>query len=548
MIAETEPYFNLIDEPWIPVLRTDGTQGHASLVSVFEDADKIQQLMGELPTMRPALLRIFIAILTRAVGHPRDARHWLEQLDDWEAVVERVRGYLAEHRERFWLRHPTEPFFQVADLGPESGDTKGLGAIVADFPSNVQFFTQRGPDSLARMEPGEAARWLIHTQAYDSSGIKSPDRRDPRMKGGKVYPLGTAWGGKGEILIASGPDLRTTLMLHHLAPDAVGARSGPDDLPPWERPHPGPVEEFSSPAEPAGYLQVYTWQARRVRLVFDGTAVTRVVLTYGDPLAEPNRQHLDPMMTWRYSRPQTKKAGTTVFMPGIVDSAKGAWRGFAAWLPTTAQTRTDGQPSHLEPGMLRWVGQLHRRDALPLGFQPDLTVFGVEYGPQSATFTEIVDDSLLVPTFLLDEDAVDAAVLVREAIDDADTTAWYLGTFAANLTKARGVDEVDTPRREAREDAYLEFGRLFERWLSTLTDGSALLSARRSWQHTLKSVALQLAHARADAAGELTYIGRVIDPEYGTWLNAEIALSHLHRGLAKTLPLAHTKETDTHAL
>ncbi|MBR7540409.1 type I-E CRISPR-associated protein Cse1/CasA, partial [Mycobacterium tuberculosis] len=78
-----------------------------------------------------------------------------------------------------------------------------------------------------------------------------------------------------------------------------------------------------------------------------------------DPLSEQNRDSLDPMMTWRYSKPQSSKFGTTVFMPGMVDPTKSVWRSLTAWLPTRAQNRTDDQPRFREPGVLRWVGELH---------------------------------------------------------------------------------------------------------------------------------------------------------------------------------------------
>ncbi|MCQ9387258.1 type I-E CRISPR-associated protein Cse1/CasA [Brevibacterium sp. 50QC2O2] len=536
------PFFNLVDEPWIPVLLTDGTDAELSIIQVFERAESIRRLNGELPTMRPTILRILIAVMSRALGLPKDPDDWAGRVADWETVTTKVEGYLAKHRERFWLRHPNEPFFQVADLGPAKGEPKGLGAFVADYPANVQMFTQRGPDSLERMAPAEAARWLIHTQAYDTSGIKTPDRRDPRAKGGKVYPLGTAWGGKGEILIASGENLAFTLRLNYIAPESIEAISGPEDLPPWERPHPGPLAEFDTPARPRGFLQVYTWQARRLRLVFDGESVVRVVLCYGDPLAEQNRRNLDPMMTWRYSKPQSKKLDTTVFMPGMVDPSKAVWRSLAAWLPTKAQARVEEQPQFKEPGVLQWIGKLASAEMLDNNFMPDISTFGVEYGPQSATFAEVADDSLKVPPFLLAEDAVDAASTVLAAIDDADTVAWYLGTYAVNLAKARGIDAADTPRTEAREEAYLVFGKLFKQWLTLLEENTAWSEARTHWQKAVKVAAFNQAKTMADEAGEESYIGRLIDVENKSWLNTELALIYLRRGLAKTLTLAFEEE------
>lgn len=536
--GRSAPYFNLVEEPWLPAIRTDGTQEFYSLRGVFDSAQDIRRLHGDLPTMQPAILRILITVMSRAVGLPGGASDWLALTADWATVAESVDRYLTAHKDRFWLRHPVEPFFQVADLGPESGDTKDLGAIVADYPANVTFFTQRGPRSLEAMEPAEAARWLVHAHQYDTSGIKTPDRRDPRAKGGRVYPNGTGWMGKGEVLIAHGPTLADTLRLHLISPTVLGVEHGIDDLPPWERPHPGPVEEFSAPAVPAGFLQVYTWQTRRVRLVFSGEVVTQVVLCYGDPLHEQNRQQYDPMMTWRYSKPQSTKAKTTVYMPGIVDPRRDAWRGMTAWLPTATQDTTNNEPNHLEPGVLRWIGHLHRELAVPLSFKPAISVYGIEYGPQSSTFAEVLEDYVDVPPFLLTDDATDQAITVRHAIADADTVAWYLGTFATNLAKARGVDIAEGLRDEAKTRAYLTFGRRFTRWLDVVAVPNSDRPGRAVWQQALRQDAEFIAEELADAAGPSAYIGRRVSAESDTWITADLARRYLMHGLRKTLPLA----------
>lgn len=542
--SEATPFFNLVDEPWIPVLLLEGEETSMSLIQVFEAAETIRQLQGELPTMRVAMLRLLIAIFSRALGLPNDPDDWDEKCSDWQTASESVAAYLREHHERFWLRHPATPFFQVADLEPKSGETKDLGAVVADFPANVQAFTQRGPLSLERMTAAEAARWLIHAHAFDPSGIKTPDRRDPRSKGGRVYPLGTGWTGKGELIVAGAKDLASTLALNLIAPDEQRSISRNDDLPPWERLHPGPLEEFEAPAEPRGFIQTYTWQARRIRLVFRGGDVTRVVLCYGDPLSEQNRQAFDPMMTWRYSKPQSAKFGATVFMPGIVDPSKSVWRSMAAWLPTAAQSTVNGHHQHLEPGILQWIGELYKHDKLDIGFRPNIELVGVQYGNMSATYAEVLDDSLHVPAFLLQDDAVDAAETVIRAIDDADTVAWYLGTFAVNLARARGIEAAESFRQEAKEAAYRDSGLLFTTWLEGLKDDSQWHRARGQWQRALRAAATSIALRLAHEAGTASYFGRVVDAENGTWLTTDIALGYLHKGLRKTLTIAYQEESN----
>ena len=48
--------FNLIDEPWIPVLYHDGTWKRIGIRKALEDAGKIRQIAASNPTDRVAQL------------------------------------------------------------------------------------------------------------------------------------------------------------------------------------------------------------------------------------------------------------------------------------------------------------------------------------------------------------------------------------------------------------------------------------------------------------------------------------------------------------
>ena len=58
--------FNLIDEPWIPVLMVDGQIQQVGIRKFFEQANKIADIAAELSTMRFAIFRIMLAILRRS--------------------------------------------------------------------------------------------------------------------------------------------------------------------------------------------------------------------------------------------------------------------------------------------------------------------------------------------------------------------------------------------------------------------------------------------------------------------------------------------------
>ena len=174
-------------------------------------------------------------------------------------------AYLDQHRERFDLLHPVTPFFQVAGLRTAKDEIASLNRIVADVPNGEAFFTMRacGAD---RLQFGEAARWVVHAQAFDPSGIKSGAVGDPRVKGGKGYPLGVAWAGNLGGVLAEGTTLRETLLLNLIAADTTTLRAQEDDRPAWRREPCGPAEAKDLVFRPSGLRDLYTWQSRRLRL------------------------------------------------------------------------------------------------------------------------------------------------------------------------------------------------------------------------------------------------------------------------------------------
>lgn len=141
--------FNLVKEPWIPVLMRDGTGETVSLEGVFEKAPQISQIVAELPTVGVAIEGLLQAVLRRAVpvylstDKFEVASAVNEYWADWEPVREHVHEYLAKWEHRFDLLDPEVPFFQVADLRTAKGEAAGLEMLLADVPNGTPFLTMR---------------------------------------------------------------------------------------------------------------------------------------------------------------------------------------------------------------------------------------------------------------------------------------------------------------------------------------------------------------------------------------------------------------------
>ena len=107
---ETE--FNLVDEPWVPCIRTDGQAEHLSLRDTLIRAHQLREIAGESPLVTAALYRLLLAVLHRVFG-PEDHDAWcnLWETGHWDTV--QLDTYLEQWQHRFNLFDSEHPFYQV---------------------------------------------------------------------------------------------------------------------------------------------------------------------------------------------------------------------------------------------------------------------------------------------------------------------------------------------------------------------------------------------------------------------------------------------------
>ncbi|WP_327682632.1 type I-E CRISPR-associated protein Cse1/CasA [Kitasatospora sp. NBC_00458] len=541
-LVRSVPSFDLVSRPWIPVQRLDGTSAELSLREVFAEAAGLRRLVGDVPTQEFALLRLLLAVLHDAVDGPVELEDWEDLWNDPGALAA-VGPYLDRHRERFDLLHPREPFFQVAGLRTEKDEVASLNRLVADVPNGEPFFTMRLP-SAERLSFAEAARWLVHAHAFDTSGIKSAAAGDGRGRNGKVYPLGTGWaGGLGGVL-AEGDDLRATLLLNLVAADTTGARFRPGDRPAWRRgPYgPGPDPGAADPsARPSGPRDLYTWQSRRIRLHHDGSAVHGVVLSYGDPLPGHDLRFSEPLSGWRRSRPQEKKLGRSpVYLPRQHLPERAAWRGLPALLQARRRRGEDQHgeaPDALRPLVLDWVARLANEGMLPPGHLIRARTIGAVYGTQQSVVDELVDDGVALAVVLLHEEDPRYGQRAVSAVEAAERAVQALGHLAADLAAAAG-SEADAPRTAAAERGYAALDGPFRLWLRDLGRHTDPARALDAWHRQARRLVAALGADLVDTAPWAAREGRVVAGRGGgrVWLNDARAHGHFLAALAKALP------------
>lgn len=540
--------FDLTREPWIPVLDSTGRERVLNPLQVVEQAGELATIGGELPTTGFALTRLLLAVLHRSIDGPRDREHWAELWNSPGLPSDAVAQYLDHWRHRFDLLSPTTPFLQVADLRTAKGDHSGLNKLIADVPNGLPLFSTRAGRALARVSHAEAARWLVHALSFDTSGIKTGVVGDPRVKGGKGYPDGVAWAGNTGGVLVEGATLRDTLLLNLLPyrDDELVLHWGAPtvDLPVWEREALGADVERNSDGtprtRPVGPADLYTWSARRIRLVGEADGVTGVVLSYGDRIGQQNAHTFEPMTAWRRSPTQEKACGEpVVYMPRQHSVSRVFWRGLEAMLPVTGTPSTGKDAAAaLPPAVLSWLAIAQYQEYL----RPDVVVrtrvTGLVYGSQSAVVDELVDDQLAARVAALRAGEGTAGEQVIVAVRRSEDAVKALKNLAGNLVRAAGGDS-DGARERTEETAFAALDLPFRRWVAALEPGSDLLAARVDWEQQVARVVARLADELLDQAGEAAWKGRSV---LGRHVDSGLADAWFRAAVRKALPSAFPSE------
>lgn len=526
--------------PWVQVLMRDGSTEVLTLAAVFRRAEEIAEITGEFPPQAMAIQRLLQAILYRALlpDGPVSAEQWREWWDDWASVVSRVEEYLERWRDRFNLLDPDHPFMQVATLDTGSGNRSGMEKFL---PALGAFFNTRLGADAGVLDLAEAARWLVFTQAFDTSGIKTGALGDPRVKGGRGYPSGfPAFTGNLTLTVVEGNNLAETLLLNLAVPQAQEC-----DSVFWERPpHTAAVDEKHG--EPSGPADLMVWQNRRVRLFpnADATHIDDVIVAYGDLKTPYNAHVLEPMAPFKLSANLTSKRGEPTYWPSQVEPGRQVWRGFAAIL-----THAEGAPNNLQ-----WLATVRDEGILPDDFRVRLRVVGVVYGPHDSTIVSYVDDRfdarlVALTDAVLQQVAVDAVPIAQRCIG-------MLTGLAADLATATGTND-EAARNAAAIAGYAALDLQYREWLGTLSDPEAenknsVYSA--DWQRRVRRCLAEVGAELCRKAGQRALIGRIIDEKrYDTasaWnrftylIHRETPLASQQIDTVVPLPEASTKESD----
>lgn len=536
------PGFNLLAEPWVPVLLPDGSPAELSLGDALRRAHELREVSDESPLVTASLHRLLLAVLHAALRGPATPAAWaaIWTAGRFDAAV--LDRYFDKWRHRFDLFDAERPFYQRLDM-EDVKSPKSVLRLVHDraAANSNQFWDHPGDD--AGLSPAAAARALITTMGYAfAGGMSFPIRfyDAPHMRGYTV--------------LVRGENLFQTLALNLV----VYNRQEPfpqmgEDLPAWEQ------ETFAVPdkdgTKPAGYLDFLTFQARAVHLLRDEDGQVRRCL-FRMNLVLNDSDALDPLKSYR----KDEKLG---WRPRTLTPGRAVWRDSHALF---AASETGKRPKVLDhvAGIPQTLQDEGLEGVLP-PYQPNLDVLGMCTEPGKAIVHYWRQERLPMPLAYLDDRALQARL--QQALQAAEN-----GRLELNSAVYRLAWLILQPDRRKRDEkairaladsmgAELRYWRAldlaFDGFLPKLAqdvetiDGAKSYGAQRlpQWIEEIRRAARAAFAAAADSQGESARALRAAaEAEQRLSIGLADLLRQRQRGsaAANAADPASTESSDTH--
>ena len=507
--------FNLLDEKWILVRKSDCTVDELSLTDALLKSHEYVELAGELPTQNVSILRLMLAVLHTVFsryspqGEPAPlydsddaADRWKELWNAGRLPEKPIGEYLASVHDRFWLFHPERPFYQTeaAKIGTEYTASK-LNGAVSESGNKIRLFCGCTGVHKSELSYSEAARWLLYVNNYDDTSSKP--------KGKNLPSPGAGWLGKLGLITIRGNNLFETLVYNLILLNHKRNFSevwGPE-CPAWEPDVPNTAERAEIPM-PDNLSELYTLQSRRLWLNRDDNEKVIGYNLLGGDFFEKVDAFIEPMTVW--SKVKGNERAGEKFQPRRHDSSVQMWREFSYAFETAAG-------SHI-PGVVLWTKYI--KQMLPESRKLiSFSIASVQYGDKDFFVNDVFSDSLTFHTDLLTEIGEHWRAKITDEIKKCDESAAALRFLAKDIELAPGSAEDTVLKRavveRAREQYYYEIDLPFRNWLERIDPNWEIVSeqeeqALREWHETAKRIALRIGQELVESAGTAAIVGRAV--------------------------------------
>jgi CRISPR system Cascade subunit CasA len=409
------PRFNLIDEPWIPVLRLNGTRCELGIRDTLLQADQIAEIQDSSPLVVAALHRLLLAVLYRALEGPTDgvqARHLFKSGLPHARILE----YLTKWGSRFDLFDQSHPFGQNPNVPKDKIEPWTKLTAEYNGPSSKVLFDHTNARQPDARHPKECALWLIATMNFSVSG------------GRGYYPSPSA---NAMMCLALGATLTETLIFNLIPYANRFVREADTAI--WEL-DPTGLPLASPNRLVKGYADLYTWPARFVHLMAGQDGMIRQIRFMSAYSAQKPTEGAptfrDPMVPYLNS----PKHG--LIAQGL-DPNRATWRHFDSLLPDA----NDLAPQNIchVAGLLRGTGRSVR----------SILTLGQKYDPPNADINFWRMENFSYPNLHSDPRLV--KVFVARLLEKAQKCSWSL----EGAMKAAAKMVLARTGRDLKDDKYV---------------------------------------------------------------------------------------------
>jgi CRISPR system Cascade subunit CasA len=429
--------FNLTENKWIPCILSDGTVSHFSLIEIFSEAHNIEEISDQSPLVTVALHRLLLAIIHRSFERgygPIDMVEWKALWD--KGKFEYPQHYLKNMYQRFDLFDANCPFYQSASLLQSTikSEPISIGNLIHESSihlSKAVLFDHDMDTSFRVLSPAEAIRFLLAFQSFVVGGFSGLSR--PRLKGEESARAGALI--RSAVCIMHGGNLFETLMLnlhvYNLEDEQPFATAG-DDRPIWE----ADDQLKSQERRPKGYLDLLTWQSRRILLIPESglngqIIIKKVLIRKGNEFSKDFSLHgKEPMLAFRKIKKPLK--GTDPWTPVSFQEDKVLWRDSLSLFQSI-------KDNHMRPKILDWLNDLVVNDILPLSSVYNMAIMG--FISDQAYISLWRHERLPLPVKYLNDEKL--IVKLKEALALAEDMARGLESAIWNLAKLNIAPEAD---------------------------------------------------------------------------------------------------------
>lgn len=475
-----EKEFNLLEEPWIKVIKPTLEIKEVSLTDAIIYAHEYTQLSGEMPTQDIAILRLLLSVV-QTVFYRYNIDGEYDELSkdndsDCEDVLERwqdywnlqkfpeqiIKKYLKKVYERFWLFHPNTPFWQVSDLqyGTDYGVECMLGNIKeSNNPATKHHFSVIDGDEINKLHNAEIARWLINLNAF-AVNIKADKKAS-----GTTLPVGTGRLGQLGIVMVNGKNLFEILMLN-LCPLKNGTELWNEPKPIWEQDI--RLEQGVKISQPDNLPELYTIQSRRIMLLRDEKRNVTGFRAIGGDFYSVEDDFNEPMTLWCEGKPD-KKTGKKIYKPKTHNPNVYAWREFPTLLSNNYE--------HI-PGIIQWMKLLCNEEIIETETLITFRMIGIVYGDgMSYTYGDCINDSVVLSAGLLNDLGKEWISLISDEVDKCQLVVIKaISYFSEDICKLiYGVSEKKVLKRHKEhvkdrleKQYYFCIDGEFREWLSSI--------------------------------------------------------------------------------